>query len=193
MLHWPVRCLVCLLVMVCFSCTQDVKLQSIVESQMSRYPEMEVQDWYKLIHQAAMGNRHLGVEDSLIYNYLVMELNSVPASSQEPLLEYISPDSAVVRLNLRPYKADGGNEEVLFAAMKATWGKVTPSEELLQNYWHDLATIASQTGLKFKPDEVNHFFELKKEDGFPAVHHTERYEEKYKPAYRVLLREFVPE
>ncbi len=182
-----------LLVMVSFfytgcSAPDSAQLKSLVESQMALYPEMGVQDWYKLLHQSAMGNRHLGVEDSVIYNYMLKELNSIEASTSEPLIEYISTDSTVIRMNLRPFKAIGGDPDDLFAAMKSTWDTVVPSAELLEVYWNDLGELAKSGQLRFTHEELDTFFQQKKAEGFPAVHHSDLYGARYKPAYRVLLR-----
>ncbi len=171
----------------------DVKLRPVVETQWTRYPEMQVQDWYKLLHQASMGNRHLGVEDSLIYNYLIGEMDRIEASASEPLIEYISPDSMTVRLNLRPYKAGGGDPAALFSAMQSTWDTVEPSTELLAAYWNDLLVLSKADRLKPSADVFAGFFSEKSKEGFPAVHHSQIYNEAYKPAYRVLLREYIPE
>ena len=165
-------------------------LHAVVEAQRARYPEMEVQDWYKLLHQAAMGNRHLGVEDSLIYQYLLDEMDRIAAREQEPLVEYLSPDSAVVRINLRPFKAQGGSPDELFGAMKATWDEVVPAPEVLQDYWTELEAMEP---FPFEPDELAAYFSTRQAESFPAVHHSERYEAAYRPAYRVLLRRFIPE
>lgn len=164
--------------------------QQLVQTQLDRYPEMDLQDAYKLLHQAAMGNRHLGVADSLIYNYLAEEMNSIAASETEPLIEYISPDSQVVRLNLRPFKASGGSIEVLFASMKATWDTIEPAPDLLARYGNTLAALASDT--PFTTSDIEHYFSAKEKEGFPAVHHSERYRHHYAPAYRVLLRQYLP-
>lgn len=165
-----------------------VKLQPLVESQVALYPDMGVQDWYKLLHQSAMGNRHLGVEDSLIYNYMLEELNSIEASTVEPLIEYISIDSTVIRMNLRPFKAIGGDPDDLFSAMKLTWDTVVPSVAELEANWKDLRALAESGALNVTPEELDTFFRQKQTEGFPAVHHSDSYGTRYKPAYRVLLR-----
>ena len=169
--------------------SSDSSFDRLVETQLARYPEMQVQDWYKLLHQAAMGNRHLGVEDSAIYRYLLDELDRIDSSPHEPLIEYIAPDSSVIRLNLRPFKALGGNPDSLFAAMKATWNTMTPSMELLGQYQDELETAA---GLPFDKAETAAYFSTRRAEGFPAVHHSDRYESAYQPAYRVLSRQFLP-
>ena len=171
------------------STRESNKLQPLVDSQMALYPEMSVEDWYKLLHQSTMGNRHLGVvDDSLIYNYMLDELSDVGEADTEPLIEYISIDSSVIRMNLRPFKAIGGDPDDLFSAMKSTWDTVVPAPATLEVYWQDLAQVAGSGQLNITPDEVNAFFKQKRAEGFPAVHHSDTYSKRYKPAYRVVLR-----
>ena len=174
-------------------CGQVDKSHPVIEAQRLQYPAMEMQDWYKLIHQAAMGNRHLGVEDSLIYNYLLHELNSIEANPEEPLIEFISADSQVVRLNLRPFKANGGNPDQLFAAMQETWNTVIPSPELLEEYALQVDALAKTGEVPFTPESWQQFVSEKKTAGFPEVHHSDVYTSNYAPAYRVLLATSIPE
>ena len=184
-----------LLILLMGSCTNEqepLEIDSIIATQTLFYPELNEQDWYKLFHQASMGNRHLGVDDSLIYNYLLAEWARIDASDEEPLLEYISTDSSVVRLNLRPYKASGGTPDAVFDAMKKTWESFSPSEDQLVSYLTELQRASRQRYLDLSTEELVQFINQKKEEGFPAVHHSKEYESLYKPAYRVLERRFVP-
>lgn len=181
--------LVCLLTAGCSTPNSD-PFQQLIQAQLHLYPEMEIQDAYKFLHQAAMGNRHLGVDDSLIYNYLTEELNNIEASANEPMVEYISPDSSVVRLNLRPFKASGGSTDVLFSSMKATWDAVEPAPDMLSEYGKTLAAMAGNT--PFHAGDIEQYFADKEAEGFPAVHHSERYLQHYAPAYRILLQQYLP-
>jgi hypothetical protein len=38
---------------------------------------------------------------------------------------------------------------------------------------------------------MHDFFKRVEEEGFPAVHHSTRYEEAYHPAYRVIKQDFL--
>ncbi len=170
---------------------EPTAFQSLVDTQYHTYPEMQLQDWYKLFHQAAMGNRHLGVADSLIFNYMIEELNSIEADENESLLEYISPDSSVVRLNLRPYKALGGAPEPLFAVMKGTWEHMMEDPDQLAHWGEALADYATQASPGFTTDEISDFFNTQQAAGFPAMHHSDVYMAVYAPAYRVLERDLA--
>jgi hypothetical protein len=45
--------------------------------------------------------------------------------------------------------------------------------------------------LPFEPSQMRTFLEKMGRDGFPAVHHSTRYEEAYHPAYRVIKQEYL--
>ncbi|MBX2821957.1 MAG: hypothetical protein KTR29_19840 [Rhodothermaceae bacterium] len=192
---FPARAIALAFLILVAGCTaeqQPLELEAVIKSQAILYPDMEVQDWYKLLHQASMGNRHLGVEDSLIYDYLLGEWERIGASDAEPLIEYISPDSSVVRLNLRPFKAAGGTPDAVFNAMKSTWETFVPSEAQFVTYLEELQQASRRSQLDISGESLTQIIDQKREEGFPAVHHSETYESLYKPAYRVLDRRFIP-
>jgi len=169
-----------------------VKKQSeVIDAQLQRYPAMQIQDLYKLVYQAALGNEHLMADSAMVHDYLIRELESIQAASVEPLLEEISPDGEVVRLNLRPFKARQGDHRELFQAMMQTARAFQKSPERLEQYWRDLEQMAKSGAIAFDAAAMQSFFREMRAKGFPAVHHSTVYEERYKPAYRVIFRKFA--
>jgi hypothetical protein len=167
--------------------------RDIMKAQLERYPAMQVQDWYKLVFQAALGNEHLMTDSARIHDYLIREFESIPASSDEPLLEEISPDGEVVRLNLRPFKARQGDHRALFQAMMQTARTFHKSQERLERFLRYLEQMAASGAIPFEAKAMQSFLHEMRDKGYPAVHHSAIYEEKYAPAYRVILRKFAPQ
>jgi len=161
--------------------------EKVFQAQLQRYPAMQIQDLYKLVYQATMGNEHLLTDSAAVHDYLIRELESIQASAAEPLLEEISPDGEVVRLNLRPFKARQGDHRALFRAMMQTARIFQKSPEHLERHLRELEQTTH-----FDAATMQAFFHEMHEKGYPAAHHSTVYEEKYAPAYRVLLKEFVP-
>ncbi len=159
---------------------------------------MWIQDYYKLAYQAAMGNEHLMTDSAMVYDYLLKELESlgpldIRASADEPLLEEISPDSEVVRLNLRPFKARHGDQGALFQAMMQTARTFPKSPERLAQYLRDLESLTAPRGpIPYGTSTMKSYFRELRDKGYPAVHHSSQYMEKYSPAYRVILKKYVP-
>lgn len=164
-------------------------ITSVIVDQSQRYPQMQVRDWYKLLHQAAMGNAHLGADSSAIYNYLLHEWNALDRSRpNEAIVEYISPDSQMVRLNLRPYKEAGGTPPDVYRMMAVSWATFRPSRAHLENYLGQLAFMAERGDVWLNADALAALLEDHRARGYPAAHHSETYERVYRPAYRVVLR-----
>jgi hypothetical protein len=175
------------------SCANEKSsFQKLITAQLQRYPAMQIQDLYKLVYQAALGNEHLITDSAMVHNYLIQELENVQADSNEPLLEEISPDGAVVRLNLRPFKAQHGDHRALFQAMMQTVRTFQKSQERLGRYLSDLEQMAASGDIPFETDAMQAFFREMREKGNPAVHHSAVYKKQYAPAYRILLKKYAP-
>jgi hypothetical protein len=175
------------------SCANEQSaFRATIDTQLQRYPAMQIQDLYKLVYQAALGNEHLLTDSAMVHDYLIQELESVRADSAEPLLEEISSDGAVVRLNLRPFKARNGDHHALFQAMMQTARTFQQSQESLEQHLSDLEQMAGSGAIPFDANAVKSYFREMREKGYPAVHHSAAYKEKYSPAYRVMLKKYAP-
>ncbi len=180
------------------SCADEKSsFQKLITAQLQRYPAMQIQDLYKLVYQAALGNEHLMTDSAMVHDYLIKELESlrplgIEASSAEPLLEEISPNGAVVRLNLRPFKARRGDDRVLFQAMMQTARTFQKSQDRLERYLSYLEQMADSGAIPFDAKAMQTFLGEMREKNYPAVHHSGAYGEKYSPAYRVILKKYVP-
>lgn len=176
------------------SCVNEKSsFQKLITAQLQRYPAMQIQDLYKLVYQAALGNEHLMTDSAMVHDYLIRELESVQADSDEPLLEEISPDGAVVRLNLRSFKARHGDYRVLFQAMMQTARTFQKSQERLEQYLSYLEQMADSGAIPFNTEAMKVFFREMRDKSYPAVHHSAVYGENYSPAYRVILKKYAPQ
>lgn len=185
--------LICLSIL-CAGCSRNAEsYEMILRDQIQRYPKMQVQDVYKLVYEATMGNKHLPSDTNVARQSLYAEMNSIEASSSEPMMEVISPDSEIVRLNLRPYKAARGNVEDLAQTMMVGSRAWHQPEVRLEQWWKEIEELGYRQQIPFDPDSLRSFYNTMKEWRFPAVHHSEVYAKTYKPAYRVIPQKaFLP-
>jgi len=175
------------------SCSNDTAtFSSIALQHFQHYPQMQMQDFYKLTYQAAMGAEHLGADSLMLIKYLRREIAEISDSLYEQLTEEISPNGILVRLNLRPFRAKRGNPEILVSAILKSNQKYHSSVKKLEMYLNSIMMLASQRKIPYEKDSLKSFFNLMKEKSYPAVHHSDVYAKLYKPAYRVILKEFVP-
>jgi hypothetical protein len=180
----------------------DLKLGNVWHSQseifkllvnhVNRYPQMGVQDAYKLLYQGTMGPEHLASMVDEFEKDLQEEMDSVAADDSIPVWENIRPDGQLVRVYLAPFKARGGQSPVL--ATLSFWSRnlFNGSTEDLKTGWETFMKLCHDKHWnKFPQVEIGEFDRWLREYQFPPVHHTEVYRETYHPFYRLLQRDFL--
>ena len=162
-------------------------LAELVGVHRARRPAMQLQDVYKLLYQGVRGPEHLVTTPVEFVARLRAEWTAVLADDTEPLLEHIRPDKGLARVNLRPCKARGGGVDTLAAACleaaRYTWG----TRDDLRQVWLAFVEICrGDPATAYPLDEVAAFSRWLEEQDYPSVHHSERYRELYRPAYRLI-------
>jgi hypothetical protein len=171
---------------------EEAGLRRLLADQAARYPGMQVQDLYKFLHQAALGSEHAVRDTAMARNWMDREIASLDtAAAFEPLIDPLLPDSQLVRVNLRPYLRKGGDPELLLHAFVRTANEYPGDSAALERFWSIAEVMCAEGGLPFPAAELEAFFAARREQGFPAVHHSEDYGRLYRPAYRVISREFL--
>ncbi len=181
------------------SVAQRRGIEAVLSEHIARYPAMQIQDLYKLVHQGAYGSEHAmpGYQQAL--DWLSSELVRLAAEGPGagdlpgPLVEALAPDGEIVRVHLRPYLKNGWDPGPLLEAFVRTAAEYPRSPDRLRAFAEAAEGMARDGRLPFAADSVTAFFARLEEDGFPAMHHSERYQEQYQPAYRVIAGAFLPE
>jgi len=158
-----------------------------LRQELDRHPDMTVEDLYKFIHQAAFGNKHV-LEHGDAHLLLLQEWDEITADPNEQMTEDLSPDGSVVRLNLRPFKAHGGDPDTLWTVLQRSGDAEYPGEDAFQDWWEEAMGEAKLGTLPVNPGEMQEYYDARWKEGLPAVDHSDEYETEYAPSYRVLLR-----
>ena len=162
-------------------------LTEIIEYHTIEYPHMQLQDLYKLVYQGVMGSSHALTSSSAAEEWLRDELLLMGKSRiGEKLIEKLSSD--ILRVNLRPYVASGGDTVALLNGFIRTGREYSGSTDDLAQVWNTVTGIQSQ----FSRSEMGLFIAHQEATGFSAVHHSEVYRELYRPAYRVVCIKELP-
>jgi hypothetical protein len=161
--------------------------ESVLQNHLVRYPSMQIQDVYKLMHQASMGSEHAVTDAVGVQRWMERELAEMGAGPDEPMLDPISGDGQMVRVHLRPFVSQGGNPESLLDAFVRTANEFRGNKQALEEYWK----IASDL-LNFPANQIDDFMQSIRTQGYPAVHHSTEFERLYRPAYRVVWHKFFP-
>jgi len=164
----------------------EEEFTGLVSEHHMRRPLMRAADWYKLLYQGVFGVGHIMGESS--YIRLVEETGRVRdlGPQGEPLIERVSPDGAVVRVNLRPYARGGGSLEALHDAMLAS-SSVKGDPKQFIRLWRRFKRVAEELHLGVDEREMCDLDDLLADRGLVPMHHTPEYREAYYPAYRVVI------
>ncbi len=167
----------------------DEEFTGLVSEHHMRRPLMRAADWYKLLYQGVFSVGHILGESALAK--LVEEAGRVGdlGPRDEPLIERVSPDGAVVRVNLRPYAQGGGSLEALHEAMLASSNLKGDPKQFIR-LWRRFKRAAEELHIGVDEGEICELDDLLADRGPVPMHHTPEYREAYYPAYRVVaLRE----
>lgn len=143
-----------------------------------------------------MGPAHAAPSEERARQFLLEEIQGLRApSSEEEVLEVLDPAAGLVRVHLRPWwsrePAASRDEAVaeLAQAFVATAARFPPSEPALESALAVAAgVVRRRPSAAFTADELVQYSARLREQGYPAVHHSEAYQRLYQPAYRVVLR-----
>ncbi len=162
--------------------------------QAKRYPAMTAQDCYKLLYQACHGAEHAVTDEAMAATWLDAEWAKLgPTATGEALLEPVTPDGTLVRVNLRPYRDQGGSAAALGRAFFLTGSHRAGTGDAMAAVWSQVEELAAQGRLPFSAEVAQRFGAQMARAGYPAVHHSEEYARAYRPAYRVVLKSLLPE
>ena len=161
-------------------------MAELVGAHKAARPEMRARDAYKLLYQGVYGVGHLMGPGAL--DYLQKEAASLDVKDQpgDPLMESVSVDGSVVRVNLRPFLAKGYPLIQLMEAMRNS--EVVGNPKDLIEIWEAFAKLVWSGQLDFEHNEVDAINRDLDRDAPQPMHHTEQYRDKYHPAYRVVRR-----
>ena len=165
-----------------------VKFQSLTELinyHLRVHDGVELRDIYKLLHQSIFGPEHLG--EGVSKESIAEEMDEANAGLEEPLLEPISVDGDVCRVNLRAAKSLGIAPALIERAIRESATKFNGRTARLSQLWREVGTILDELSTKFNGEDFEQLTGVLREKGFPPFHHSSSYRESNRPAYRVLM------
>ena len=168
----------------------DEKVEALINTHVQRYPEIDILDVYKLLHQAIFGPGHAiagGKARKSAQEWLERESELLEPATAGPLIESIHPDGAVVRVHLRPYLAARGTLNKLLDAFLESSRLVSGDLATMAAWWAIFqAMVEGPLGGRFDARAVHLEGQTRARENWPASHHSPRFDRAYKPAYRVL-------
>ena len=163
----------------------------LLKEQRARYPEMQLPDCYKLLFQACLGSEHAVGDPGAAKQWLERELATMGPGPVEPVIDPITPDGRIVRVHLRAFVLRKGDATRLVQAFGQTANTHRGSRESLAAAWELVIKLAAAGELPFSAAAAQNYGREMAKAGYPAVRHSDKFRELYRPAYRVLAREHL--
>jgi hypothetical protein len=151
------------------------------------HPLAGAEDLYKLLHQSVFGPGHAIPSREAAQAYLERELAGLAAPlADEPRCEALGGEPPLVRVNLRPFAAAGGDSEALLDELVAEANQPRGNAELMARVLDLAVRYLGCAGRGELAPELERLGAELAPKGYPAIHHSELYREAYRPAYRVV-------
>lgn len=171
------------------------KWYEVLRKHHEMYPEMGLMDYYKLMHQSVFGPKHLlskPNKDQLVH-YLERELNEMTFDLHHEVLEYIGND--FYRVYLHAITLNLISKEVLIDAFYQSMVMDLESDaelfKKMDESLHVLKAFLKDKELMQEEHAFDEFMTELKDKKYPAIHHSDSYNQKYQPHYRVIHKSYL--
>jgi hypothetical protein len=158
-------------------------------AQWRKEPAIEIEDAYKWLYHATLGGEHAVSDDDGPRAWLDREWPILGKPRRaEPLVTKLRPDGKVIRINLRRYRANGGDREMLLAIFVTSASQFHASRQSFRVEWDALGReLRTRRHGKLTFPAWERLDAGTRPRGFPAIDHSAGYERACQPAYRVVL------
>ncbi len=173
------------MILALLACTSgDPLVAELVTSHARAHPTWQADDVYKLLHQSVLGPGHAVDDPAAAAEWLDREIRSLGLPMRgEPAVEPLA--GPYVRVNLRPWLAEGGDAHALLGAfLFAAEAPAGTKAELERRLSAAVPLVGQAAEARFRELAAA---------GYPAMHHSEAYTLAHAPAYRVIRAVDLPE
>ena len=171
----------------CAANTENKRIEQAVKALISQYPEATLQDIYKSFYQERFGPGHMIPNVENARNYLMSEMEQA-AENSGAYYEPTGSGGKYIRVYLNAV-ADGKiSAEQLLDAFVESANNVEPRSDKWADQWTNIVKVIEEKQLPVKmDDELKQWLkECSEQD--EAVHHSEAYNQVYRPHYRIVER-----
>jgi hypothetical protein len=169
-------------------------LAELLADQASIYPLMLGEDVYKLLYQATLGPSafFIGTESNCLRGLLAEIQQMKPATHDgEREIEVLCKERGLVRVNLRPYLKRGGKAEELARAICLTGRDYRGSIAELKASLAAAEELLPDLRIGGEPKDYRKVVRRMERGNYRPGVHSEPYALAYRPAYRIVLADFI--
>lgn len=152
--------------------------------QFKKYPHLEFEDLMKFLYQSSFGCEHLVSDYSIVKKRIQQEFDTQMDSCNS--IEYL--DGDYVRLHLN-YGLSVNTLSTLFILSNQ---QEKNGIEQLENKLQTLLDLIQDNTLPFSLELSKDILLKWKKEGYPAIHHSNTFNQLYHPSYRLIHKRYVP-
>lgn len=158
--------------------------KSYILNQFQTYPQLELQDLMKFLYQSSFGCEHLLSNPDTVKKRIQQELDAKLDTCNS--IEYL--DGDYVRLHLN-YGLSVNTLSTLFILSSQ---QEKNGIEQLENKLQTLLDLIQDNTLPFSLELSKDILLKWKKEGYPAIHHSNTFNQLYHPSYRLIHKRYVP-
>lgn len=156
-------------------------------AHLDGHPLVGAEDLYKFLHQAVYGPGHAIASREAALRWLEREIEGLgPPVEGEAGCEPLGGEPPLVRVNLRPFVAQGGDPGQLLGAFVASAEQVRGTVQRMEVVLRLAVSYVQCAGRGELAPELAELGAEMAAASYPAIHHSETYLKAYRPAYRVV-------
>lgn len=153
-------------------------------NQFKLYPQLELQDLMKFLYQSSFGCEHLVSDFSTVKSNIEQELQNHQDSSDS--IEELDGDYIRLHLNY------GLNVNTLSTLFIRSCQQEENGIKQLEDKIQTLLDLIFDNTLPFSYEESKDLLLKWKKEGYPALHHSDTFNQLYHPSYRLIHKKYVP-
>ena len=175
------------------TCKDDLCWENLINEHLKRYPLLQIEDLYKLLYQSTLGNGHAITDSAQVARWLSHDLMNLQESSSEQLADTLGSCGRFARVHIKAFIQYGGDPSELLKAFMVTGHSYPPDSTAFFCALSTARDMAEKGKLPWNDDSLDSFIDQQATLHYPAIHHSDRYDSAYHPAYRVIARELLPD
>ena len=159
-------------------------IQDLILSHFAKYPDMQIEDVFKLLYQNEFGCGHMVETEQSSLEMILAEASALsPEARRHGTMEPIG--NGLCRIYLSALK-QSLQPEALNRIFVMTANRARGSAEGFEEKALAFRQLCEAGHLPYDPEEVSRLLEGYRAAGYPPMRHSERYRQAYAPAYRVV-------
>jgi hypothetical protein len=175
------------------SCPEEPCWENLVVSHLRRYPELQLEDLYKLLYQATLGNGHAIADSAEVAEWLNKDLADSVQNTFEIMIDTLGSCGRFARIHLYAYVKSGRKPENIIRTFMKTGAEYPPDSDAFFCALSVVRKMSANGKLPWETSGTSRFLMEQAKNNYPAVHHSAKFNSKYHPHYRVIAVGLIPE